>query len=452
MSASAAQSIPEQPAKELSLKSAFDQAIRFSVGSPDTLVLSDDAARKRAEEEAAFKRVFVDERSFTPGMRMHALQPVLDLWANWVQTKSPFSAAIQPFREKIDAIDNVQSKIDAAKARRAQVKELIELREGTHTFNDAKATADSARQDFAEIEDREGRRSTNMGAYNPLYWVGLLSIGAAEWMINFDTFFFFFGVPAIAAGTTLVLGALLAFSAHGHGTLLKQWVNRFGPDQPTQERTSTWWFFAFSTCCLLLVIAAAGGSRFAYAQRIMVSIAGASGHSGLNIVGAAIDANPLRDVGLSLLGNVGAWALGVFLAYLCHDKNPAYMDAKRKWQRAQKRFDKLARVRDQDIRVEDAKIEREINELERAAESKMRDVQEQRGMQLQVRALEESIKSHCLGIIQRNIKAYHGAIANCVLARKGEVELIRNEKSLTPFEYKEMAPSVDGALLEGVAS
>jgi hypothetical protein len=51
----------------------------------------------------------------------------------------------------------------------------------------------------------------------------------AEWLINYDVFFVFSGVAAIAAGAAIIMGVLLAFAAHGHGLLFKQSSYRFMP-------------------------------------------------------------------------------------------------------------------------------------------------------------------------------------------------------------------------------
>ena len=151
----------------------------------------------------------------------------------------------------------------------------------------------------------------------------MLCIGIAEWLINYDTFFLFFQVPAIAAGTTIMLGVLLAFAAHGHGTLLRQWSHRFGRIGRRRSGAATGGCWRWRACRSLIVLGAAGASRYAAAMRALTS------QPQFNILGAeaAVVVDPLRDVLLSLLANIAAWLVGVFIAYVAHDADPEYMEA-----------------------------------------------------------------------------------------------------------------------------
>ena len=42
----------------------------------------------------------------------------------------------------------------------------------------------------------------------------------------------------------------------------------------------------------------------------------------------------MRDVLISLLANVAAWIVGVFLSYMSHDDDPDYAGATRQWNRS----------------------------------------------------------------------------------------------------------------------
>ena len=48
---------------------------------------------------------------------------------------------------------------------------------------------------------------------NPIYLIIMLLLGTAEWFINYDTLFEFFGIPIIAIGATLILALCLAVMA-----------------------------------------------------------------------------------------------------------------------------------------------------------------------------------------------------------------------------------------------
>ena len=151
-----------------------------------------------------------------------------------------------------------------------------------------------------------------MIAKQPVYLLALACVGITEWLINYTTFFLFFGIPAIAAGTTLILAGLLAFASDGHGAILKQWTHRFGHHAERIKRIADWRYLALATLALLVVLAAAGGSRYMAALRVMREQAGP------NILGSdvAVQSDPGIDVLLSLLANLAAWLVGIFLAYV----------------------------------------------------------------------------------------------------------------------------------------
>ncbi len=65
---------------------------------------------------------------------------------------------------------------------------------------------------------------------------------------------------------------------------------------------------------------------------------------------AMVEISPLRDVLISLLANLAAWAVGVFIAYFSHDLDPDFMDAtlqhksaSRAYYRSRHRTDNISR-------------------------------------------------------------------------------------------------------------
>ncbi len=119
-----------------------------------------------------------------------------------------------------------------------------------------------------------------MGATHPVYWLMLLCLGVAEWLINYDVFLKFTNVTAIAVGATVVMGLLLAFAAHGHGMLLRQWSYRFGQDKDVMDRRSDWRLLALATFSLAVVLATAMGSRY------LVVVHQMAGQNAPNLLGA----------------------------------------------------------------------------------------------------------------------------------------------------------------------
>ena len=246
------------------------------------------------------------------------------------------------------------------------------------------ATPLTRRDDVADDRLRADHenRDANMLAYNPAYWIALMCIGVAEWLINYDVFFLFAGVVAIAAGATIVMGVLLAFAAHGHGLLFKQWSYRFGEHRDEIDRRGDWRMLALSTFSLLIVLGAATGSRYA---AVMHQLAG---QPQINILGsqASIEVDPMRDVLLSLLWNVMAWAVGVFTAYMAHDKDPDYMHATLQYQRAHHAYTRRRRPYVNRTRQISARLSKEIERLEAAARTEAADTVAERDLLSQVEA------------------------------------------------------------------
>jgi len=234
-------------------------------------------------------------------------------------------------------------------------------------------------------------------------YVAVISlIGIAEWLINYDTFMSFLQVPAFAAGATIILGVLLAFAAHAHGTLLKQAAFLFSAHCEPRERSSSWRLLAFGTFCLLPVLVAAGGSRYAAVTRALAL------NPHFNILGAdaVIERNPARDVLLSLLANVAAWAVGVFIAYTAHDPDPEYMGATVDLHRARRRFNRLSAPVARDLESIRARYTKQIKELENRTRSHSESVQQERSLLAQVDDRERGILAQLSEAGRQNAELY----------------------------------------------
>jgi hypothetical protein len=415
------------------LDALLARALQFDATPTESLALTAGQLRSYAEEEASFGRISVDADGVTAGMRLHLLQNAKDIMAEWGQAKGAFLTALQPFRAAIDAVESLDREVIELKRHRATIREQIEKQaEADRGYVAIKSDYEEKEATRRALRDREGRRKVTMAAYSPFYWIALFCIGIAEWLINYDTFFIFMGVPAIAAGTTIILGVLLALSAHGHGTLLRQWAANFGRDVPANKRRRGYMFLTLSTFSLGLVLWAAGGFRYAIAIHLV------SGQPQINILGAqaTIVINPLRDVLLSLLANLAAWAVGVFLAYLSHDENPDLMSAEHEFKKATRRIVRSRRPTDALVITQEAQVEKEITERERAATVSARDVTVQRDMFHQVLSHEDTLVNGILSVVRRNAETYRDFLTQIVLSRKGEVQIVRGETALTPYDYK----------------
>jgi len=427
-----------------SLGDATAEAKKFASSKLGSIIPPSDALRSSANEELSFGRVMVGDDGFTTGMRLHVIQPVLDLIAEWKRVESVFEGAFHPFIKDVDALDELDREIEAEKAQRATISEQIEKRaEADGSYAGAKKKFAEAETRFIGMRDRQGRRVPNLKSYSLWYGVFLAFILVAEILINYHTFLFFLGIPAIAAGTTIVMGILLAFAADKHGAILRQAHVIFAKDVDRAERASERNALIFATLAFLVVITTAGASRYEYAVHIMVSLGDGS------ILGpdSHIEVNPMKDVLLSLMGNIAAWMVGVFLSYFCHDKDPHYAEAAHEVRKTEAAFVKVRRPFDEEKATEEARLQRDIEEKERSAKARSADVAVPRDMRSQMATLKESVLDACLAALRRGIDQYRNFVLQGSIAKPSEIILLQGDKQMTSYEYQAVKLVLDKDIL-----
>lgn len=416
------------------LKAAYDEAMQFTVDRPNRLRLAPQVLVDRTNEEAAFGRIIVDQDGFTTGMRLHLLEPARTLMAEWRQSRRRFDVTIEPQMRSIRALQEVERDIEEARIRASRDEHDAETSlEADQKYVRIRNEFRLAETRFQRLKAEHENRDANMGAYHPLYWLALLGIGAAEWLINYDVFLLFAGVVAIAVGATIIMGVLLAFAAHGHGMLVKQWSYRFGQHRESIDRFGDWRMFGLSTFSLIIVIAAATGSRYAAVMHQL------SGQPTINLLGqyAQITVDPMRDVLLSLLWNIMAWAVGVFIAYMAHDKDPDFMDATRQYNRANRRYDRYRRPLVEKLQQIRAKLAKEIEKLDASARTRFAVVSVERDYLDQVEAHEASLVNATTAVVRGNAQTYRANLAQLASTQRGAVTIERVGSNSAPISVAE---------------
>ncbi len=389
------------------LQEAFLSAMSFGPDRAAALRLPPERVRQAAEAEAARGPLAADERGFTDGMRLAVLEPARVLLSHWRQARAGFDARLGPHRADIERVARLQADMIALTRRRDEDLAQIEREtEQSHRYRERRETYTRADTRLRRYSDANGGRQATMLARSPIYFLALFCVGVTEWLINYTVFLLFFGIPAIAAGTTVILAVLLAFASHGHGSILKQWSHRFGHHAERIKRIGDWRLLVLATIALLVVLGAAGGSRAIAAQRAMAAQAGP------NILGPGVQVqtDPTIEVLLSLLANLGAWLVGIFFAYVCHDIDPDFMDATLQRRRAWRRFHRLRRVADQRIRQTEARTAKELRETETAAATRLDAVAPQRALLDQIEAHERAIHDAVLAVVRGNAEHYRAAL------------------------------------------
>jgi hypothetical protein len=411
---------PQVPPDELKL--AYDAAMAFPVEQVESLRATPERLMEQASAEAAFGRISINEDGLTAGMRLHVLEPARGTLAQWRQTRRRFDVAIEPRMRAIRAVQDVENEITAARERAERDQQDAEAKlEADEHYRRVRNEFRMAETRFRDIKANHANRDANMAAWHPAYWVALLCIGVAEWLINYDVFFLFAGVIAIAAGATAVMGVLLAFAAHGHGSLFKQWSYRFGEHREAIDRLGDWRLRALSTFSLLIVLGAATGSRYAAVMHQM------SGQPAMNLLGAdaQVSVDPMRDVLLSLLWNLMAWAVGVFIAYLAHDTDPDFMDATHQFNTTHRRYRRLRRPFVNRVRQIKARLTKDIERLESSARTKAADVGAERGLLEQIDKHEAALLAALTAVVRTNAQHYHASLAQLAASQRGTVTIER---------------------------
>ena len=436
---------PGSPAFDL--KTNFETAMAFPPERARGLAQTRETMAALASQEAAFRVISIDEANLTAGARLHVLEPARTVLADWRQARAPFDRAIAPAIPAINAVRDVEQQIarlDAGK--QAALLQAEHKLEQEQRYVAVKDRYETSHELFSRLRAGRNNLDANMGFYNPLYWVALLAIGGAEWLINYNVFFMFMGIPALAAGTTLVLGVLLAFSAHAHGSLLKQWSHRFGAARRSIDRHGDWRMLALSTFSLLIVLVAAGGSRYA---AVTSSLAGQMSD---NLAGAdaLIQSHPLRDVLLSLLANVAAWAVGVFIAYMAHDVDPEYMQATRQDRIWGRRYHRFRAPTDDEKHTTEAQFEKRVRELRATAATQAAGVRREHELLVQVEKHEAAVVAAAASQVATNAGTYHDALAELLISMQRECRIRRGEAEISAYDFKALRPQIRAADLRAM--
>jgi hypothetical protein len=437
---------PVQSAVPGTLAATFQRTLAFPISRAFESGLPPSDIQEYAAEEAAFGRIIIDERGLSAGMRLHLTGPLRTLFDQWREVRAPFDQLLIPHIKDIEAIDRLVDEIaDLTQKCDREISQREQQLESDTTFAQIKQRHDRAETRFEEKFAENNQRVATTWGYRWSYLLAIGCIGVAEWLINYDTFYLFTQVPAIAAGATIILGILLAFAADGHGTLLKQWSHRFGAHRLPAERLGDWRLFGFSTFSLLLVLGAAGGSRYAAALRSMAA------NLGPNLLGAEarIDINPLRDVLISLLANLAAWAVGVFIAYTAHDPDPEYMEATAERRAARRHYNRRRAGVDRTIASIRARFTKQTGEKQSAARIRARGVEEERNLLSGVREHDKALVNACRTTMAAGANRYRDALVQLSIQQKGSLIFVRaaDGNPLTPYEYKSTPILVDAAFV-----
>jgi len=420
------------------LAAAFQDAMGFTLSRARALSAPIETIRKQAEEETTFGHVNIDESGITSGMRLVVTEPALEVSASWRHLKNRFDTAMQPYMADITAIEDLRHQAHAIKVKRdAQLKAIeLELSQDPK-FGNIDENYSRSKSRYNDFRDKHSNRDAQMFATKKIYWVLLAFVLVTECFVNYHAFNAFWGVPAVALGTTLILGILLALAAHQHGELLKQWSYLFAPSKAPGDKAGSWRMFAMSSSALVIVLGFTGWARWAAALEAMHSQGG--GDSILGSVGV-VQVNPARDVFISLIANLGAWMVGVIISYVGHDRDPDYMDITRQYHLHRKVWEKMQAAMKSRRQHIVAAADKEIEDKERAAETRSKSVRAQLDMLTQVSIHHQAIEREIMGATEANVAAYKDVLIKAAAGGRAKLYLVQgaNARPLSPSDYNRM--------------
>lgn len=422
------------------LEAAYQAAMEFTLQTARSQSAPIEDVRRRAEEEVTFGHVNVDESGVTSGMRLVVTEPASRVSAQWRHLKNRFETALHPFMADITAVESLRKEIADVEAKRDEKLKSLELElKQDPKFGNVEENYLRSKDRYTIFRDQHANRDAVMFAKKPYYWVVLALVLVTECFVNYHAFNAFWGVPAVALGTTLILGILLALAAHQHGELIKQWSYLFSRAKSPSDRAGSWRMFALSSSALAIVLGFTGWARWAAALEAMHSQGG--GDSILGNVGV-IQVNPVRDVLISLIANLGAWMVGVIISYAGHDRDPDYMDITKQYLKHLKIWERRRLKLKADREHAVASAAEKIKKKESAAETRGRSVKHQLDMLHQMSLHNQDIEREIGSATQANIDAYRDVVVRA--ANSGQAKLYVAQggvtRPLSPADYQSMMP------------
>jgi hypothetical protein len=431
------------------MEKALREALAFPLSKATELSLKQVDADRHAEQEAAFPVIAVGEDGLSGGMRLALLQPTRAVMAQWRHLRQTFHTALAPRQPELDALQGVEREIEDLLMKRAEEIDAVERElQQSPRYVRSQTSKERAEQRYNDFVARHRNREANMKAKALPYFLVMALIGSTEWLINYRFLYSFFRIPSFAAGTTIVLGILLALCSHEHGAVWKQWHYLFNRGREAAKRNSSARMFAISIFGLLIVIAATAGVRYVAALN---ALSQEDAPSALGNLGAE-PVHIFRDVGISMLANIAAWLVGAIISYHAHDVDPDYMEATAQWNKAHNAWYKARKEATERLKDIEAKYAKLIDEARARAETLQANVRRELDMLKQIVSHDRDLITELSAVLATNIHVYRDALARIVLAHNGQVQIVRGDARIpmSPFDYKGMEIKTEKMALEAV--
>jgi hypothetical protein len=424
-----AQRIPE------SVQQAFDAVMAFQWPSTDQPFREriNNSAEQESRSTAPLR---LTEHGLTSGMLTACVDSVSELCDHFTRLHNAFDTAINFSQEKIDALREVDKKISSKQ------KEFQEIEAGTEKKHEADSKYKVAKENVTNLETEykamyraEGQREAKDFSLI-VYGILLLGVGAAEWMVNYETFLNFTEVPLMAAGATILVALAVAFAAHFHGTMFKGHQHFFGEHVKIEIKNRNVFVIAIVTAVLVLAFGGVGGARYLLVAGQVSQLGG--GESGL-LGSDVVTINVGQVVTVSMVINIFVWFVGAAIAYAVHDENPDFTDKLRKYKIAQKIFDPLRQKRDTEIGQLRAKLQKELDELKNTARAYEQEAKPLADLLTTAHERKNKVVSEADLLANRLIRTYRSALADLATVDNPELKFNKGGQLVDLESYRQLA-------------
>jgi hypothetical protein len=422
------QVIPEQ------LQLAFDAVMAFQLPSTDQAFREHINSSAETESQSTVP-LLLDENELTNGMWSGCIDQISKYRDEFLKLQGIFAAGLQPSRKKIDAwksiddeIANKQNEYDDIEA------STIASKEANRQYADAKKNVTNLEEEYKVMYRAEGQREAkDFPLY--LYIILLMLVGAAEWMVNYETFLNFTEVPLMAAGATILVALAVAYAAHFHGTNFKGHQYFFGDHIETAKKNNHIRGLIIVSIILILAFIGVGGARYELVAQQASQLGG--GEGGL-LGGDVVTINIGQVVSISMVINVFVWFIGAAIAYTVHDENPAFTDKFREFKKAKRIFDPLRQELDKKIAQLHAERNKKIGELKNTAKAHEQEAKPLADLELMVNEKNKKICSESKRLVNQMIRTYRSSLAQQAKVSNPDIRFNRNGELIDLETYRQL--------------
>jgi hypothetical protein len=416
------------------LQQAYETAMAFDPARQQASGVADEALLRMASQEGSVNGLKTSD-GITPGLRSLLRQAGNPSLSAWLQSRRNFDTAIAPFMDQIEAARHGEEKRVTINQQAEEAEQTIVREAESHKpYADAKQQKEAALLHFQKLLQGEGGRPVTTFGDTYWYYVILAAITSIEWLINYQSLEAWLGLPALAAGGTIVLAVGVGVASHYHGTYLKQWTSRFAPHEPGKGRYIG--ILIAATVILLVVIGVAGWARYSLATH-------SSAPQGPMIPLDQLpnQPSPTTDVLVSLGFNLLVWLIGLAVAFFAHDENHELMRADLEQYRKRRIFNALHRPWEKRIALAKAQATHELNQLRAATDLAIDSTKAQRDMLEQVDKHEELVYRHIANQIQAVVDLYRIALGRQLASQGNTINLVG--QNWTGQQYQQNPITVD---------